>query len=138
MNQNRYKLIFCRLRGLMVPVVEFARAHGAGPRAARCAPVASSAALTLPMADAACYLVQCAAQMADNNPDKAAALASQQRGAGYASEQSALKTGGQFVYNPSADAAYDALYSATVTPFNPIVRRALQSKAANWVHLDAR
>ncbi|MGP8485712.1 hemagglutinin repeat-containing protein [Paraburkholderia fungorum] len=52
------------------------------------------------LADAACYRVQCAAQMSDNDPGKAEALASQQRGAGYITEQRELAATGLFVYNP--------------------------------------
>ncbi|SAL63994.1 filamentous hemagglutinin outer membrane protein [Caballeronia arvi] len=61
------------------------------------------------LADAACYRVQCAAQMSDSNPEKADALASQQRGAGYITEQNELKNTGLFVYSPS-DVASDASY----------------------------
>ncbi|NML35489.1 hemagglutinin repeat-containing protein [Paraburkholderia antibiotica] len=56
------------------------------------------------LADAACYLVQCAAQLSTNDPDYATVLASQQRGAGYITEQNDLKATGLFVYSP-----YDAL-----------------------------
>ncbi|CAH2901590.1 MAG: Putative large exoprotein involved in heme utilization or adhesion of ShlA/HecA/FhaA family [uncultured Paraburkholderia sp.] len=52
------------------------------------------------LADAACYQVQCAAQMSDNDPAKAAELASQQRGAGYITEQNELKATGLFAYSP--------------------------------------
>ena len=50
------------------------------------------------LADAACYQVQCPAQMSDNDPAKAAELASQQRGARYITEQNELKATGLFVY----------------------------------------
>ncbi|WP_244138120.1 hemagglutinin repeat-containing protein [Burkholderia vietnamiensis] len=60
------------------------------------------------LADAACYLVQCAAQLSSNDPAYAAALASQQRGAGYISEQQDLKATGLFVYSLS-DALNDPL-----------------------------
>ncbi|WP_199545477.1 hypothetical protein, partial [Paraburkholderia kururiensis] len=61
------------------------------------------------LADAACYLVQCAAQMSDNDPAKAAAQDSQNRGAGYVTEQRELRSTGLFVYNPLYDAASDLL-----------------------------
>ncbi|WP_329601776.1 HNH endonuclease family protein [Paraburkholderia antibiotica] len=48
--------------------------------------------------------MQCAAQLSTNDPDYATALASQQRGAGYITEQNDLKATGLFVYSP-----YDAL-----------------------------
>lgn len=51
------------------------------------------------LADAACYRVQCAEQMSDDNPLKANALASQQRGAGYLSEQQELASTGLFRYS---------------------------------------
>ncbi|CAB3716389.1 hemagglutinin repeat-containing protein [Paraburkholderia rhynchosiae] len=72
------------------------------------------------LADAACYDVQCAVQMSDNNPAKAAALASQQRGAGYVTEQNELKSTGLFVYSP-----YDA-YN------DPVLR------AGDWVIQQAK
>ncbi|MCP2087422.1 UNVERIFIED_ORG: hypothetical protein J2Y81_003439 [Paraburkholderia sediminicola] len=43
------------------------------------------------LADAACALVACAAGLSDNDPAKAAALASQQRGAGYVTELGELQ-----------------------------------------------
>jgi filamentous hemagglutinin len=52
--------------------------------------------------------VQCAAQLSSNDPAYAAALASQQRGAGYISEQQDLKATGLFVYSLS-DALNDPL-----------------------------
>ena len=48
------------------------------------------------LADAACALDQCAAQMSDSDPAKAAALASQQRGAGDITEQKELQATGLF------------------------------------------
>nr|WKF57909.1 hypothetical protein HUO10_002403 [Paraburkholderia busanensis] len=63
------------------------------------------------LADAACYLVQCASQMSDMNPDKAGEMASQQRGAGYTSEQNDLKHAGGFVYTLTDLASDDWLRS---------------------------
>lgn len=74
-----------------------------------------SAAEQQRLEDAPCYRVQCAAQMSDANPDKAAALASQQRGEKYLHEQLELESTGQFVRtgfehaNDIADRAGDAL-----------------------------
>ncbi|WP_437343930.1 hypothetical protein [Paraburkholderia caffeinilytica] len=59
------------------------------------------------LADAACALVGCAADLSDNNPRKAAALASQQRGAGYVTELGELQATGLFPQYSNADAAAD-------------------------------
>ncbi|WP_206957312.1 hemagglutinin repeat-containing protein [Trinickia acidisoli] len=64
------------------------------------------------LADAACYLVQCAAQLSDSNPGEADALASQQRGAGDIDEQNALSSTGLFIYDPVVDGWGDRLSSA--------------------------
>lgn len=48
--------------------------------------------------DAACYLTQCAAGLSDANPEKAARLAQQQRGAQYTTERLILKESGLFEY----------------------------------------
>lgn len=53
------------------------------------------------LADAACYLVQCAAQMSDNDPDKARAVDSQNDGARYITEQRELAASGLFIYGPA-------------------------------------
>lgn len=58
--------------------------------------------------DAACYRVQCAAQLSDDNPRKADALNSQQRGAGYAQEQQELASTGLFTYGRT-DATLDTI-----------------------------
>jgi hypothetical protein len=65
------------------------------------------------LADAACYLVQCAAQLSSNDATQAAALASQQRGAGDVTEQNELQATGLFVYNPIYDTANDLLNKGT-------------------------
>ncbi|MCP2087418.1 UNVERIFIED_ORG: hypothetical protein J2Y81_003435 [Paraburkholderia sediminicola] len=59
------------------------------------------------LADAACALVGCAAGLSDNDPAKAAALASQQRGAGYVTELGELQATGLFPQYSNADAAAD-------------------------------
>ncbi|WP_186195961.1 hypothetical protein [Burkholderia gladioli] len=73
------------------------------------------------LADAACYLVQCAAQLSDNDPAKAAAQDSQNRGAGYVSEQRDLRSTGQFVYDPIVDAWADT-----------------SARAADWIIQEAK
>ncbi|PTB16753.1 hypothetical protein C9I57_31850 [Trinickia symbiotica] len=59
--------------------------------------------------DAGCYMVHCANQMSDDNPDKAAALASQQRGARDTTEQAQLASTGLFKYDPVVDGGLDLL-----------------------------
>ncbi|MFM0365730.1 hemagglutinin repeat-containing protein [Paraburkholderia sediminicola] len=59
------------------------------------------------LADAACALVGCAAGLSDNDPAKAAELASQQRGAGYVTELGELQATGLFPQYSNADAAAD-------------------------------
>ncbi|ACC76292.1 filamentous haemagglutinin family outer membrane protein (plasmid) [Paraburkholderia phymatum STM815] len=63
------------------------------------------------LADAACALVQCAAQLSDNDPAKAAAQDSQNRGAGYLTEQKELRATGLFQYS-LADALTDPVNRA--------------------------
>lgn len=60
--------------------------------------------------DAACALVRCATGVPDSDPNKAALLASQQRGADYTAEQALLKQGGGFEYG-KWDATNDWLLS---------------------------
>ena len=62
--------------------------------------------------DAACYMVHCADQMSDDNPAKAAALASQQRGASDTNEQGELAATGLFKYDPVVDGGLDTLGAA--------------------------
>ncbi|MGN6316456.1 hypothetical protein [Trinickia sp.] len=62
--------------------------------------------------DAGCYMVHCADQMSDDNPAKAAALASQQRGASDTAEQGQLASTGLFKYDPIVDGGLDKLGAA--------------------------
>lgn len=57
--------------------------------------------------DAACYMVHCADQMSDGNPAKAAALASQERGASDATQQGELASTGLFKYDNVIDGGFD-------------------------------
>ncbi|MEX3959234.1 hypothetical protein [Trinickia sp. EG282A] len=62
--------------------------------------------------DAGCYMVHCADQMSDDNPAKAAALASQQRGASDTTEQGILASTGLFKYDSTIDGGLDKLGAA--------------------------
>lgn len=59
------------------------------------------------LADAACALMRCAGELSESNPDNAAAIASQERGANYKDEQRQLLATGLFQYS-GTDAAKDA------------------------------
>ena len=85
------------------------------------------------LADAACARVQCADGLSDNNPAKAAALASEQRGQGYTIEQNMLASTGLFTHGPLDTLGDIGSRAADSASRQPIGRLATLASGKRWI-----